>query len=173
MGSKWSKISEELSDKNRNEIKNRFYSTLRRIANKKKEDGEIGNEILRGNDLLQFVDEALEYGHACNCKRGRKRKNPINRWNHEKDVVYIKKEENEKEYTSNFPHINNPHQIPISSKAPTLMENFILNGNPETELVYTNTQKKIAPSPNNELPILKSAFVPIIYQRGINSGYGK
>eukprot|EP00831_Metopus_contortus_P051093 TRINITY_DN42909_c0_g1_i1.p1 TRINITY_DN42909_c0_g1~~TRINITY_DN42909_c0_g1_i1.p1 ORF type:complete len:183 (+),score=35.17 TRINITY_DN42909_c0_g1_i1:139-687(+) len=54
---------------------NRFYSTLRRLATKdtancKQESGPKTKK----KDLLQYVDDALQYGHHCHSKRGRKRK---------------------------------------------------------------------------------------------------
>lgn len=72
-GSTWSAIVEEFQGRTSNEIKNRFYSTLRRIATKKNE-GNAVSLCSRRKGLLQYVDDAIEYGHTCSSKRGRKRK---------------------------------------------------------------------------------------------------
>ena len=49
-GSKWSKIAESFKGRTENSIKNRFYSTLRRIASKYNNSHQSGN-----------LDELLEY----------------------------------------------------------------------------------------------------------------
>lgn len=54
-----------------NQIKNRFYSTLRRLAIKKAHGCKTK---MNKEYLIQFVDEAIEHGHFCNSKRGRKPK---------------------------------------------------------------------------------------------------
>ena len=55
-----------------NQVKNRFYSTLRRVATKKADNKgvKIGKEY-----LIQFLEDAILYGHNCRSKRGRKPKN--------------------------------------------------------------------------------------------------
>ena len=72
-GSKWSAIAKELEGRSENEVKNRFYSTLRRIATKKAQDQPIKVQQRKAT-LLQYVDDAFEYGHSCTSKRGRKKK---------------------------------------------------------------------------------------------------
>jgi hypothetical protein len=55
-----------------NQVKNRFYSTLRRVATKKAHN----NQAKIGKDyLIQFLEDAILYGHNCSSKRGRKPKN--------------------------------------------------------------------------------------------------
>eukprot|EP00826_Nyctotherus_ovalis_P004765 TRINITY_DN11050_c0_g3_i2.p1 TRINITY_DN11050_c0_g3~~TRINITY_DN11050_c0_g3_i2.p1 ORF type:complete len:143 (+),score=18.30 TRINITY_DN11050_c0_g3_i2:685-1113(+) len=53
-------------------IKNRFYSTLRRIARKKGRN-QKNPDAIKPN-ILDYVDDALEYGHSCFSKRGRPKK---------------------------------------------------------------------------------------------------
>lgn len=74
-GSLWSLIAKKFEDKTESNVKNRFYSTLRRIARKKTKDmatSDRANEIK--HNILGYVDDALEYGHTCFSKRGRPRK---------------------------------------------------------------------------------------------------
>lgn len=76
-GSKWAIIANDFPNRTENEIKNRFYSTLRRVATKKsREKGgvSVNSAILCKEDLLKYVDDAIEYGHNCFSKRGRKKK---------------------------------------------------------------------------------------------------
>ena len=73
LGSKWSLVAKELPGRSENEVKNRFYSTLRRIATKKSQ-GSSSKVQQRKATLLQYVDDAIEYGHSCSSKRGRKKK---------------------------------------------------------------------------------------------------
>lgn len=77
-GSKWSNIAKKFRNRTENQVKNRFYSTLRRIATKKRRDnpGMYIPEPKSKKDLLQYVDDALEYGHNCCSKRGRIKKRP-------------------------------------------------------------------------------------------------
>ena len=75
-GSHWSIIAEEFAGLNENQVKNRFYSTLRRLATKKALSNPNGEQPVKTKkkDLIEFVDEAILYGHNCRSKRGRKRK---------------------------------------------------------------------------------------------------
>lgn len=72
-GSRWSLLASQFPGRNENQIKNRFYSTLRRLAKKSltpaKQKTKIGKDY-----LIQFVDDAILYGHNCRSKRGRKPK---------------------------------------------------------------------------------------------------
>ncbi len=72
-GARWSAIAHEIPGRTENEVKNRFYSTLRRVATKKAQERSSKFQYRKAT-LLQFVDEALEYGHTCSSKRGRKKK---------------------------------------------------------------------------------------------------
>lgn len=72
-GAKWSAIAKDIEGRTENEVKNRFYSTLRRIATKKAQE-KSSKVQYRKATLLQFVDDAIEYGHTCSSKRGRKKK---------------------------------------------------------------------------------------------------
>jgi len=75
-GSCWSVIANEFPGLNENQVKNRFYSTLRRLATKKAMSNLTNKERpkTKKKDLIVFVDEAILYGHNCCSKRGRKRK---------------------------------------------------------------------------------------------------
>eukprot|EP00826_Nyctotherus_ovalis_P037153 TRINITY_DN3373_c0_g1_i1.p1 TRINITY_DN3373_c0_g1~~TRINITY_DN3373_c0_g1_i1.p1 ORF type:complete len:214 (+),score=53.54 TRINITY_DN3373_c0_g1_i1:603-1244(+) len=73
-GTKWAEIAKSFKGKTKDNIRNRFYSTLRRIARKKsKENRTDGSSAVKGC-LLDYVDEAIEYGHYCFSKRGRPKK---------------------------------------------------------------------------------------------------
>lgn len=80
-GSKWTKIAERLPGRTENSIKNRFYSTLRRISSWKKNEKTIGNLPLGYsaslNKLLEFLPLAI----------------------HEKTVNYLKFQEEKKKST--------------------------------------------------------------------------
>ena len=76
-GSAWSKIALEFSEKSENQIKNRFYSTLRRVATKKmaKKNYSHKRSIELGiYSLVRYIDDAIEYGRDCYAKKGRKRR---------------------------------------------------------------------------------------------------
>eukprot|EP00826_Nyctotherus_ovalis_P028396 TRINITY_DN2243_c0_g3_i2.p1 TRINITY_DN2243_c0_g3~~TRINITY_DN2243_c0_g3_i2.p1 ORF type:complete len:271 (-),score=51.40 TRINITY_DN2243_c0_g3_i2:100-912(-) len=77
-GSVWSAIAKNFPGRSENNLKNRFYSTLRRIARKKAKgltNSELINRINR--NILDYVDEALIYGHTCFSKRGRPKKGAV------------------------------------------------------------------------------------------------
>lgn len=75
-GSCWSQIANEFPGLNENQVKNRFYSTLRRLATKKALNDSSGEKCpkTKKKDLIEFVDDAIMYGHNCRSKRGRKKK---------------------------------------------------------------------------------------------------
>lgn len=75
-GSCWSVIATEFHGLTENQVKNRFYSTLRRLATKKAMEDPTGEQHpkTKKKDLITFVDDAILYGHNCCSKRGRKRK---------------------------------------------------------------------------------------------------
>jgi hypothetical protein len=77
-GSCWSTIAQEFPGRNENQVKNRFYSTLRRLATKESAAVNTNAQELfpktKKRDLLKYVDEAMVDGHSCSSKRGRKRK---------------------------------------------------------------------------------------------------
>ena len=81
-GSCWSSIATEFENRNENQVKNRFYSTLRRMAIKmngnKSGQGDQPHKS-RKEDLVKYVDDAILYGHHCRSKRGRKRKSEISK----------------------------------------------------------------------------------------------
>ena len=77
VGTKWSTIVKEFQGRSENQLKNRFYSTLRRVATKKCRENPGCDHIpvpRNKDDLLPYVEMALEFGHNCRSKRGRKKK---------------------------------------------------------------------------------------------------
>lgn len=76
-GCRWSEIGRMFGSKSANQLKNRFYSTLRRVAIKNNRyDKKFNQALLQSKEyLIQFVEDALKIGHNCSSKRGRKRKN--------------------------------------------------------------------------------------------------
>jgi hypothetical protein len=75
-GPHWSRLANAFSGRTDNQIKNRFYSTLRRVATKKRctDPSVLPDRAQCKQELLKFVDDALEYGRTCWSKRGRKKK---------------------------------------------------------------------------------------------------
>ena len=74
-GSSWASIASEFPGLNRHQVKNRFYSTLRRLETKKVNEIHDTNPVkTKPKDIIGFVDEAIAYGHNCKSKKGRKRK---------------------------------------------------------------------------------------------------
>ena len=77
-GSCWRAIAQEFPGKDENQVKNRFYSTLRRISVKEAEKKSLQTAgsvpKTKKEDLLKYVDTAIDYGHHVHSKRGRKRK---------------------------------------------------------------------------------------------------
>lgn len=71
-GSSWTMLAKFFEGRTEKNIKNRFYSTLRRIA-RKKERNQKNPDAVKAN-ILDYVDDALEYGHNCFSKRGRPKK---------------------------------------------------------------------------------------------------
>eukprot|EP00831_Metopus_contortus_P044571 TRINITY_DN35751_c0_g1_i2.p1 TRINITY_DN35751_c0_g1~~TRINITY_DN35751_c0_g1_i2.p1 ORF type:complete len:195 (+),score=18.42 TRINITY_DN35751_c0_g1_i2:183-767(+) len=71
MGAKWTAIAKKLRNKTGNEVKNRFYSILRRVATKI--CGEKGEPVPQiKEDLIKFVDVAIKSRNECKSKQGKK-----------------------------------------------------------------------------------------------------
>jgi len=76
-GTKWKLFTSEMQGRTENEIKNRFYSTLRRVATRSNlQSGKTykSSALLSKTELLEYVDQAIVSGHSCFSKRGRKKK---------------------------------------------------------------------------------------------------
>lgn len=76
-GTKWTVIAQDFPNRTENEIKNRFYSTLRRVATKRareKQGFSKNSAALSKEQLIDYVEEAMQCGHNCFSKRGRKKK---------------------------------------------------------------------------------------------------
>lgn len=85
-GTNWSSIANNFPGRTENQVKNRFYSTLRRVATKK-----IADECLPykrsmqmgKSELVRYIDDALQYGRDCYSQRGRKKKLKFNEDNNQ------------------------------------------------------------------------------------------
>ena len=114
-GTVWSMMTKEFPGRDQNQIKNRFYSTLRRVATKKISEGKLPYKKsieIGTNELLKYVDDAIEYGHCCFSKRGKRSKpeSSIDPCNKEKVIEVI-----------NFPYsINFSNLIPIYFQKPKI-----------------------------------------------------
>ncbi len=76
-GATWSAIAKEFEGRTESQVKNRFYSTLRRVATRRGLETHApprSSIHLSKLDLLQYIDEAIESGHTCFSKRGRRKK---------------------------------------------------------------------------------------------------
>lgn len=78
-GTNWKEMTLHLPGKNRNDIKNRFYSTLRRVIKKLNIDSNMAPK-----DFLAYTDIAESIGRSCYSKRGRKRRCKIQDQRNEK-----------------------------------------------------------------------------------------
>jgi hypothetical protein len=75
-GTKWSKFVHNFPGRNESNLKNKFYSTLKKVATRAQlEDPKEYKEnfIKSKNNLVQFVDIAMKHGLQLSSKRGRKR----------------------------------------------------------------------------------------------------
>ena len=76
VGTRWSIIAQKFEGRTENDVKNRFYTTLKRVATRAQlEDPNRFNAsfIKCKTNLLQFVDAAVLYGQMLSSKRGRKK----------------------------------------------------------------------------------------------------
>lgn len=74
-GSKWSVIARHFPGKTENNVKNKFYTILKKVATQEqlRNPGKFGGYLVKTKEnLIQFVDQAIEYGHLLPSKRGRK-----------------------------------------------------------------------------------------------------
>lgn len=95
-GSRWKSIASEFPGRTENDLKNRFYSTLRRVATKvyrQSNNASIKIGSLGKEDLIQFVDKAHESGHNCFSKRGRRKNRRRNIANKKQEEAPDKKKE--------------------------------------------------------------------------------
>ena len=76
-GTKWSLLVKEFPGRTENDIKNKFYTTLKRVATRAQlEDPKKYSPsfIKCKNNLVQFVDAAMLYSQMLPSTRGRKKK---------------------------------------------------------------------------------------------------
>jgi len=69
--SKWSKIAAEFSGMTENDVKNKFYSTLKSIASKVQHHPTL---LTKKKDLIQFVDVGMIYEELLPCKHNKTQK---------------------------------------------------------------------------------------------------
>lgn len=76
LGCRWVAISKYLTRHTEGDIKNKFYTTLKRVATQAQLEDPIrfnsDFEKCKSN-LVQFVDAAMQYGHLLSSKKGRKK----------------------------------------------------------------------------------------------------
>lgn len=75
-GSCWSIIAKSFNGKTDNDVKNKFYTTLKRVATRAQLENpnKYGPEFLKcKQNLLQFVDAAIQHAEQLPSKRGRKK----------------------------------------------------------------------------------------------------
>lgn len=75
-GSHWVTISKYLPGHSESDAKNKFYTTLKRVATQAQIEDPIryGGKIAKcKKNLVQFVDIALKFNHLLPSKKGRKR----------------------------------------------------------------------------------------------------
>lgn len=76
MGAKWVAISKRLPGRTEGEVKNKFYTTLKRVATQAQLENPVAFDakfVKCKQNLLQFVDAAIQYNHLLPSKKGRKR----------------------------------------------------------------------------------------------------
>ncbi len=80
IGAHWSRIARAFGGRAVNDVKNRFYTTLRRAATRAhlEDPNRFHLELLKcKKNLVQFVDAAILYGGSLSSKRGRKKKTEV------------------------------------------------------------------------------------------------
>jgi len=132
-GSQWSKINRHFNRRTENSIKNRFYSTLRRIAaEKKKENSEketfsLGSKL---DGLIRYIPDALEEKSQILMKK-----------NNHKELVLndnlLESYEKNKECNQHFDLINKLPLDELENKIENLCKNSIQNNN-NKEINNTN-----------------------------------
>lgn len=73
---KWSTFAKNFIGRTEGSIKNKFYSTLKKVATQAQLEApaRFGPSFIKcKKNLLQFVDVAIVYGQSLSSKRGRKR----------------------------------------------------------------------------------------------------
>eukprot|EP00826_Nyctotherus_ovalis_P001433 TRINITY_DN10225_c0_g1_i12.p1 TRINITY_DN10225_c0_g1~~TRINITY_DN10225_c0_g1_i12.p1 ORF type:complete len:281 (+),score=25.54 TRINITY_DN10225_c0_g1_i12:159-1001(+) len=76
LGARWVLISKYLPGHNENDTKNKFYTTLKRVATQAQleDPTRYGGKLEKcKSNLIQFVDAAMKYGHLLSSKKGRKK----------------------------------------------------------------------------------------------------
>eukprot|EP00826_Nyctotherus_ovalis_P035052 TRINITY_DN2974_c0_g1_i11.p1 TRINITY_DN2974_c0_g1~~TRINITY_DN2974_c0_g1_i11.p1 ORF type:complete len:220 (-),score=32.11 TRINITY_DN2974_c0_g1_i11:203-862(-) len=76
-GAKWAKVAESFPGRNANDVKNKFYTTLKKVATRAQLENPIKYDsslIKCKRNLIQFIDLAFEHGFGLSSKRGRKQK---------------------------------------------------------------------------------------------------
>lgn len=76
LGSRWVAISKYLPRHTEGDIKNKFYTTLKRVATQAQLEDPVHYDshfVKCKKNLIQFVDAAIQYSHLLSSKKGRKK----------------------------------------------------------------------------------------------------
>jgi len=179
-GTSWSIIADNFPGRSENQVKNRFYSTLRRVATKKitKDRLPYKSSIqMRKQELLRYVDDALLYGRDCYSQRGRKKKAR----NTKSNIQYkeAEKQNNESNKTKHLPSISTILKMvetPVTTDQKGLNVNSVMSyqSGSATEtssfihsqlfLLNALMQYRLSTQPiTHQIPLLNSSF-PVNYE---------
>ena len=170
-GSKWSRIARGFPERSPNDIKNKFYTILKKIATRAQLENpeKYDSKFLKCKyHLLQFVDIAIEHGYSLPSRRGRKPRDEIKLA--KKNAVLFPPEIPKKkslhsinqfanESQSIFPNIETKNfgmqQYPISSVIPQL---YMCHPNPAAPLILNYPIGLYVENPNSLMIAAPFAF---------------
>ena len=161
-GSLWTKISEKLSGRTENSIKNRFYSTLRRISSSKKNHIEnISSSLIPLNKLVEYLPEAL----VEKTMNFIKYKNLINQTTSEKQSTYKEKDSTSININQELVN-NNPQNSENEQNCIYNMSNKIGNNTANVKNITGNFNNYC--SPNFQPNFLYNIYNSYPMNNGIN-----
>lgn len=146
-GSRWVVIAKFLRRHDENDIKNKFYTTLKRVATQAQLEDPVqytSQFVKCKKNLTQFVDAAMKFGHLLSSRKGRK-----------------KKSEKAKALTEGFlfpktPAIFQPNEFSEASKNLQVIYLNAYGGVPSTQCQFT----PYYPSSFNAFPYLPLTAAP-------------
>lgn len=115
----------EFPDRTENEIKNKFYTTLRRVATRAQleDPNKYDSSFIKcKSNLLQFVDAAIECSHLLPSKRGRKQRAEMKGAKHNAFVVPKSTEFNEHAVNPPPTTSQRVYRLPEEASEPPLAE---------------------------------------------------